>query len=65
MTKSTNCPICLGLYTHIGKAEFVCHQHEKWFVTTCSVCGQRVFAAQVGLCNSPRCNGGKGWFSKR
>lgn len=57
MVKDTNCPICLGQYEKIGRAEFVCYRHESWFITTCSVCGRQVFASQVGLCNSPRCSG--------
>jgi len=52
--KDPKCPICEKMYRFIHGAEYVCSNHEHWFVTRCSGCHRYVFSDARSIC--PDCS---------
>lgn len=46
------CPICMGKMYKVKDAEFVCAKHERYLLTTCSICGRLCFSTTIRLCHS-------------
>jgi len=57
-----NCPICVGDFAAIEKADCVCTEHEDWIIAVCPDCGFTRFSQTRGVCdmclsNSPKIKG--------
>jgi len=50
--EETKCPICAGKLYQTEDAEFVCAKHERYLLTTCSICGRICFSTTIRLCHS-------------
>lgn len=51
-TKPTRkpCPICAKKYWLVKDAEWVCKNHDHWYLTTCSGCRRLMFSDARGVC---------------